>query len=71
MQVPSVIGFDYETAETTLERSNLGMRILANRYDLPLAPGVIISQTPQSEMVDYGTFVGVTISREDPNKKRP
>jgi beta-lactam-binding protein with PASTA domain len=71
-QVPSIIGLTYGTAETTLQRSNLRIRILANRYDPPFEPGLIISQTPQAgEMVDHGTFVGVTISREDPNKKSP
>lgn len=71
-RVPYVIGLNYGTAETTLLNSNLRIRILANRYDLPVEPGLILSQTPQaSELVDHGTFVGVTISREDPNKKSP
>jgi beta-lactam-binding protein with PASTA domain len=67
-RVPSIIGLKYETAETTLLKSNLRIRILANRYDLPIAPGLIISQSPQAgELVDHGTFVGVTISQEDPD----
>ncbi len=71
-RVPSVVGLNYGTAETTLLKSNLRIRILANRYDLPFAPGLIISQSPQAgELVDHGTFVGVTISQEDPDKKRP
>ncbi len=71
-QVPSIIGLNYGTAETTLQKSNLRIRILANRYDPPFEPGLITFQTPRAgEMVDYGTVVGVTISREDPNKKRP
>jgi len=71
-RVPSVIGLNYGAAETTLLNSKLRIRILANRYDLPFAPGLIISQSPQAgEMVDSGTFVGVTISQEDPDKKRP
>lgn len=71
-RVPSVVGLNYGTAETTLLKSNLGLRILANRYDLPFAPGLIISQSPQAgELVDHGTLVGVTISQEDPDKKRP
>ena len=71
-QVPSVVGMNYGAAETTLLKSNLQIRILANRYDLPFAPGLIISQSPQAgELVDHGTFVGVTISQEDPDKKRP
>lgn len=71
-RVPSVIGLNYGTAETTLLNSNLRIRILANRYDLLVEPGLILSQTPQAgDLVDHGTFVGVTISREDLNKKSP
>lgn len=71
-RVPSVVGLNYGAADTTLLKSNLQIRILANRYDLPFAPGLIISQSPQAgELVDHGTFVGVTISQEDPDKKRP
>jgi serine/threonine-protein kinase len=71
-RVPSILGLNYGAAETTLLKSNLRIRILANRYDLPLQPGLIISQSPQpGELVDHGTFVGVTISQDDPNKKRP
>lgn len=71
-RVPSVVGLNYRAAETTLLKSNLQIRILANRYDLPFAPGLIISQSPQAgELVDHETFVGVTISQEDPDKKRP
>lgn len=70
--VPSIIGLNHRTAETTLQKSNLRIRILANRYDPPFEPGLISFQTPRAgEMVDYGTVVGVTISREDPNKKQP
>ena len=71
-RVPSIIGLNYGTAENTLLKSNLRIRILANRFDLPFAPGLIISQSPQAgEMVDHGTLVGVTVSQEDPKKKRP
>ena len=71
-RVPSIIGLNYGTAETTLLNSNLRMRILAFRYELPFAPGLIITQSPQAgELVDHGTFVGVTISQEDPDKKKP
>jgi beta-lactam-binding protein with PASTA domain len=71
-RVPSVVGLNYPAAETTLLKSNLQIRILANRYDLPFAPGLIISQSPQAgELVAHGTLVGVTISQEDPDKKRP
>jgi beta-lactam-binding protein with PASTA domain len=55
--VPSIIGLNHGTAEATLQKSNLRIRI-------PF-------QTPRAgEMVDYGTVVGVIISREDPNKKQ-
>jgi beta-lactam-binding protein with PASTA domain len=65
--VPSVVGLDYQTAESMLRHANLNMRILANRYDLPLRPGFIVTQTPQaSELVQHGTFVGVTVSRKHP-----
>ena len=71
-RVPSVIGLNYSMAENTLLKSSLRIRILANRSDLAVEPGLILSQSPQAgELVDHGTFVGVTISREDPDKKRP
>src|SRR5215207_11014938 len=55
-QVPSIIGLDYSSAETTLEKSNLRIRFLATRYDLPREPGTMIAQTPQAgERVDCGT----------------
>jgi beta-lactam-binding protein with PASTA domain len=68
-RVPDIIGLNYGAAETRLLNSNLHIRLLADRYDLPVEPGLIISQSPQAgELVDHGTFVGVTISRKDPDK---
>lgn len=68
-RVPYVIGLNYGTAETRLLNSNLRIRLLADRYDLPVEPGLILTQTPQAgELVDHGTFVGVTISRKEPDK---
>ncbi len=65
--VPVVVGLNYKTAEIKLHDANLKIRILANRRDLPLEPGTIIAQTPQSgERVDCGTTIGVTLSAEDP-----
>ena len=64
--VPVVIGLNYQIAEIKLRDSNLKIRVLANRHDLPLAPGIIIAQTPQGgERVDCGTVIGVTLSAED------
>jgi beta-lactam-binding protein with PASTA domain len=61
---------NYKTAETTLHNSKLNIRVLAHRYDPPVEPGKILFQTPQAgEFVDGGTFVGVTISRENPTTK--
>jgi beta-lactam-binding protein with PASTA domain len=69
-RVPSLIGLNYDISETILRNSNLKIRLLANRYDLSVEPGVIISQTPQAgELVDHGTTVGVTISRDNPVNK--
>ena len=62
-KVPAIKGLSYEDAETKLHASNLNIRLLATRYDLPLPPGLIIDQTPQpGEEVDYGYPVGVTIT---------
>jgi len=70
-RVPPVVGLDYKTAETTLHNSKLNIRVLAQRYDPPAEPGKILFQTPQAgESVDCGTVVGVTISSEDPYKKK-
>jgi hypothetical protein len=66
------VGLDCQTAVLMLHNSKLQMRILANRYDLPLRPGLIATQTPQAgELVEYGTFVGVTISIEPPEWMKP
>ncbi len=65
-RVPAIKGLSYEDAETKLHASNLNIRLLATRYDLPLQPGLIIDQTPQpGEEVVYGYHVGVTITKAD------
>ena len=64
--VPSLVGLNYESAETKVRESNLNIRILAHRYDVPDEPCTIIFQTPQAgERVSYGTFVGVVVSNRD------
>ena len=68
-RVPQLVGLDYKTAETT-HNSKLNIRVLAHRYDPPVEPGKVLFQTPQAgESVDCGTLVGITISKEDPDKK--
>src|SRR5882762_11865988 len=63
-KVPAIKGLSYEEAETKLHASNLNIRLLTTRYDLPLQPGLIIDQTPQpGEDVAYGYPVGVTITK--------
>jgi beta-lactam-binding protein with PASTA domain len=63
-RVPAINGLSYEEAETKLHASNLNIRLLATRYNLPLQPGLIIDQVPQpGEEVLYGYPVGVTIAR--------
>lgn len=65
-RVPVLKGLSYEDAETKLHASNLNIRLLATRYDLPIQPGLIIDQVPQSgEEVVYGYSVGVTITNTD------
>jgi len=44
--VPMILGLNYKTAERKLRDANLNIRVLANRRDLPLEPGIIITQTP-------------------------
>lgn len=69
--VPAVIGLNYKAAQIKLREANLNMRILAERRDLPLEPGTIITQTPQSgEHVNCGTVIGVTMSAEELGKKQ-
>ena len=64
IQVPALKGLSYEGAETKLRASNLNIRLLATRCDLPLRPGGVIDQTPQAgEEVVYGYPVGVTITK--------
>jgi beta-lactam-binding protein with PASTA domain len=68
--VPVVVGVNYKIAQIKLRNANLNIRILAERRDLPLEPGTIISQTPRGgERVDCGTVVGVIMSSEDVGKK--
>ena len=70
--VPVVIGLDYKTAQIKVRDANLNIRFLANRRDLSLEPGIIVTQTPQGgERVDCGTVIGVTLSGEELGKKSP
>lgn len=46
-RVPALKGLSYEDAEAKLRASNLNIRLLATRYDLPLQPGLVIEQVPQ------------------------
>ena len=39
-RVPAIKGLRYENAETKLHPSDLNIRLLATRYDLPLEPGL-------------------------------
>lgn len=65
-RVPALKGLSHEDAETKLHASNLNIRLLATRYDLPIQPGMIIDQNPQpGEEVVYGYPVGVTITEAD------
>ena len=69
--VPSLVGLNYERAETKVHHSNLNIRILAHRYDLPNEPCTIIFQTPQAgERVSYGTVVGVVVSNREGDKAK-
>jgi hypothetical protein len=71
-RVPAIKGLSYEEAETKLHASNLNIRMLATRYDLPLQPGLIIDQVPQpGEEVVQGYPVGVTITEADSQSHRP
>ncbi|SRR5258708_2884325 len=68
-RVPAIKGLSYQDAEAKLHASNLNIRLLATRYDLPLQPGLIIDQVPQpGEEVVYGCPVGVTISKADDHR---
>jgi hypothetical protein len=70
--VPSLVGLNYETAQTKVRDSNLNIRVLAHRYDVSNEPCTIIFQTPQTgERVSYGTFVGVVVSNRDGDKAKP
>jgi beta-lactam-binding protein with PASTA domain len=65
-RVPAIKGLSYEEAKAKLHASNLNIRLLATRYDLPLQPGLIIDQSPQpGEEVVCGYPVGVTIAKAD------
>ena len=69
--VPSLVGLNYESAENKVRDSNLNIRILAHRYDVPNEPCTIIFQTPQTgERVSYGTFVGVVLSNREGDKAK-
>jgi beta-lactam-binding protein with PASTA domain len=65
-RVPAIKGLSFEDAKTKLHASNLNIRLLATRYDLPLQPGLVIDQAPQpGEEVVYGYPVGVTLTKAD------
>lgn len=66
IQVPAIKGLSYEDAEKKLHASNLNIRLLATRSDLPLQPGLVIEQNPQpGEKVDPTYAVGVTVAKTD------
>ena len=63
IQVPALKGLSYEDAEAKLHASNLNIRVLATRCDLPFQPGVVFDQIPQpSERVERGYAVAVTVT---------
>ena len=69
--VPSLGRLNYESTEAKVRESNLNIRILAHRYDVPNEPCTIIFQTPQAgERVSYGTFVGVVVSNREGDKAK-
>jgi beta-lactam-binding protein with PASTA domain len=71
-RVPALKGLSYGDAEIKLRASNLHIRVLATRYDLPVEPGMIIDQVPQpGEEVVYGYPVGVTIAKKSLNIDGP
>jgi beta-lactam-binding protein with PASTA domain len=71
-RVPAIKGLNYEDAKIKLHASNLNIRLLATRYDLPLQPGLIIDQVPQpGEEVVCGYPVGVTITKADSHGHGP
>lgn len=71
-RIPVPKGLSYENAEVKLHASNLNIRLLATRSDLPLQPGLIIDQVPQAgEEVVYGYPVGVTITKADSHRHVP
>jgi len=64
IEVPALKGLSYEDAETKLHASNLTIRLLATRCDLPLQPELVIDQTPQpGQNVDSGYPVAVTVTK--------
>jgi beta-lactam-binding protein with PASTA domain len=64
-KVPALKGLSYADAEIKLRASNLHIRVLATRYDLPVELGIIIDQVPQpGEEVVYGYPVGVIIAKK-------
>jgi beta-lactam-binding protein with PASTA domain len=68
IQVPALKGLSYEDAETKLRASNLNIRLLATRCDLPLQPGIVIDQSPQpGEKIDLGYPIAVTVTKAAPN----
>lgn len=57
-RVPALKGLSYGAAEIKLRASNLHIRVLATRYNLPVEPGLIIDQVPQpGEEVVYVTLL--------------
>lgn len=64
IEVPALKGLSYEDAETKLRASNLSIKLLATRCDLPLQPGLVIDQNPQpGERVGSGYPVAVTVTK--------
>jgi beta-lactam-binding protein with PASTA domain len=72
VRVPSIKGLSYENAEKKLRDSDLKIRVLLTRHDLPLQPNLVLEQSPQAgEEVIHGYPVAVTVTKKDPDKSGP
>lgn len=68
IEVPALKGLSYEDAETKLHASNLNIRLLATRSDLPVPAGLVVDQVPQpGEKVDRDYPVAVTVTKPATN----
>lgn len=62
--VPEIVGLSSDAAESTLTKSDLGVRVTLEEYSPDIPAGVILSQNPEAgRVIKKGRNIRVTVSK--------